>query len=92
MTSACAAQGTPGRAEHVLHPRLVAHVVGGLLVHALDPHGLAHLGERHLELLERADETLDPAHLVPEPGHRLGDLTRVQGVVDSPVPGQPVAQ
>ena len=38
VTSACAAHGHPGLAEHVLHPRLVAHVVGGLLVHALDAH------------------------------------------------------
>ena len=84
--------GHAGFAEHLLHLRLVAHVVGGLLVHPLDPHRLPHLGERHLELFERADEALHPAHLATEPAHRLGDLPRIEGVLDAPVPGQAVAQ
>ena len=66
--------------------------MGGLLVHTLDPHRLPHLGKRHLELFERADEALHPAHLATEPAHRLGDLPRIEGVLDPPVPGQPVAQ
>ena len=64
--------GDPGRLERLLHPRLVAHVERRPDVHALDAHGLAHLRQRHLQLLERADEPVHPAHLAGEPGHRPG--------------------
>jgi len=84
--------GHPGFTEHLLHLRLVAHVASGALVHPLDPHRLPHLGKWHLELLEGADEALHSAHLATEPAHRLGQLPRIEGVLDAPVPGQPVAQ
>ena len=81
-----------GRAQHRLHARLVADVVRGLHVHALDAERLAHLCQRHLQLLQRADQAFDPADLAAEAGHRLGDLARVERVVDPPVPVQAFLQ
>ena len=52
-----------GGPQHLLHPRLVPHVVGGGDVHAGDAEHLAGLGERDLELLERADDPVDLAEL-----------------------------
>ena len=82
----------PGGAQHRLHPGLVPHVHRGLHVHALDAQRLAHLGQRDLQLLQRADQAFHPSHLTTEAGHRLGDLARVECVVDPPVPGQAFLQ
>ena len=50
---------------------------------------LAHLRQRHLQLLEGADQALAPGRSAADsPAHRLGDLPRVERVVDPPVPGQ----
>ena len=76
----------PRLPQHRLHPRLVADVAGGLHVHPFDAQRLADLRQRHLKLFQRADEPLHPAHLAAEPGDRLGDLPRVERVVDPPVP------
>ena len=78
----------PRRGEHLLHPRLVAHVVRGVDVQPRDAQRLTGVGERHLQLLQRADQPLDGPELPRQPGDRLGDLARVQRVVDPPVPGQ----
>ena len=43
--------------------------------------------ERHLQLLERADQALDPAELGAEAADGVGDLLRVERVVDLPVRG-----
>jgi hypothetical protein len=82
----------PGGSQHRLHPGLVADVAGGLDVHPVDAEALADLGQRHLELLERPDDPLHPADLAAQPGHRLGDLARVEGVVDPPVAGELLVQ
>ncbi len=78
----------PGGGEHLLHPRLVAHVVRGRRRPARDAQRLAGVRERHLQLLQRADQPLDRPQLPREPRDGLGDLPRVQRVVDPPVPGQ----
>ncbi len=84
--------GHPGLPEHGLHPRLVAHVVCRGDVHALDPQRLPRLGQRHLQLLEDADDPVHTAQLPPEPGDRVRELPWVQGVVDAPVPGELLPQ
>ena len=77
-----------GGAQHGLHPGLVPDVERGLLVHARDAERLPDLGQRHLELLQGADQTFDPAHLAAQAGDRLGDLPGVERVVHPPVAGE----
>jgi hypothetical protein len=48
------------RAEHLLHAVLVAEVAGDGGVDPLDAERVARLGHRHLELLERARQPVDP--------------------------------
>jgi hypothetical protein len=61
-------------------------------VHARDAQRVAGLRERHLQLLERADEARDRPQLLRQPRHGVGDLPGVQRVVDAPVPGQVAGQ
>ena len=51
----------PGPAQDLLHAVLVAEVAGDLAAHPLDAEAIAGVGERHLHLLEVADEPVDPA-------------------------------
>ena len=81
-----------GGSEHRLHPRLVPDVVGGLLVHAVDPELAADLGERHLQLFQGADQPLDSTELTAQATDGVGDLLRVKRVGHPPVTGQRFAQ
>jgi hypothetical protein len=74
--------------QYRLHPGLVPHVERGLHVHPVDTQCLAHLGQRHLQLLQSADQAFHRPHLPAQAGHRGGDLARVERVVDPPVPVQ----
>ena len=60
------------RGEHLLHPGLVPHVVGGRGVHARDAQRVAGLRERHLQLLEGAHQPFDraPAAATARPRRR----------------------
>ena len=81
-----------GAGQHRLHLRLVPDVgrdVGG---HPLDAQRVPGLGERHLELLEGADQPLDVADLPGESAHRVDDLLRVQGIGHLPVTGERLPQ
>jgi hypothetical protein len=66
--------------------------VGGRGVHARDAQRVAGLRERHLQLLEGAHQPFDRAQLPRQPGHRVGDLPRVQRVVHTPVRGEVAGQ
>ena len=91
-TSACRAHGIPAAWNVSFICDLSRTLQRGPHVHALDAEGLADLRQRHLQLLEGADEPVHPAHLAREAGHRPGQLTRVERVLHPPVPGQPPAQ
>ena len=70
--------------EDRLHPGLVAEVARNLSSHPLDAKGVADLAERHLKLLEHAEEGIDAAEM---PGHdpgSVGNLLRI-GAVGHPV-------
>ena len=71
----------PGGAEDAFHLGLVPDVVRGGHVHPRDADSVSDLGERHLELLESTDQTLDAAQLAAEPPYGAGDLLRVERVV-----------
>ena len=60
--------------EHRLHPRLVPHVVGGGGVHARDAQRVADLGQRHLQLLEGADQPFDRPQLPLRPARRASAI------------------
>lgn len=79
-------------AEHLLHPGLLAHVPRGVLVHARYAECSPGLRQRHLELLQDADEPLDLPDLGGQPPDRVDQLLRVERVGDLPVPGDRLAQ
>ena len=91
-TRACRAHGIPAACSTSFICDLSRTLTRGAHVHALDAEGLADLRQRYLQLLERADQPVHPAHLPGEAAHRPGQLTRVERVVDPPVRVQPLAQ
>ncbi len=76
-----------GGLEHRLHARLVAEVVGDAGRDAVDPEALAHLRQRHLEVLEDGDQPVDRPEPLAERGDGAGELIGVEAVVDPPVAG-----
>ena len=74
-----------GRAKRVLHLRLVPEALRDVNPHAGDAERLAHLGERHLELLVGAKESVDRADTARQLACRPQQLVRVQDVVHAPV-------
>ena len=80
--------GHARRPQHVLHPRLLAEVLRGLLGHPLDAEAVAHVPERHLQLLEHADQAVHATQVLGERSGCIGDLLRVGGVVDAIVTGE----
>jgi hypothetical protein len=78
----------PGGVQHLLHPRLVAHVARGGDVEPGDAERLPDLRERHLQLLQGPDQPLHRPELPGQALHGIRDLPRVQRVVHPPVPGE----
>jgi len=66
--------------------------VRGRRVHARDAQLLAHLRDRHLQVLEHADQPLHPADVLVHRLDATGDLRGVQRIVDAPVRGEAVPE
>ena len=52
------------------------------------PSCVAHLAERHLQLLERADQPVDAAEMVAHERDRVRELVGIEAVLDLVVPGE----
>ena len=74
--------GYAGALQDGLHARFVAEVLRHLGAHAFDTQRVAHLAQRDLQLLEGADQAARRADLARETAHRVGDLLRIEAVVD----------
>ena len=66
--------------------------MGHLGAHARDAQRVADLAERDLQLLEHAEEAVDPAEVAAHRPRRVGDLLRVGAVGDPVMPRERGAQ
>jgi len=80
------------RRQHRLHLRLVADVGRHPLRHPLDAQHVSGLGQRHLQLLQSADQPLHLPDLTGQAADRIDDLLRVESVGDLPMPDQGLLQ
>ena len=74
--------GQAVRAQHVLHPRLVAEIVCRRGAHPRESECVAQFAERHLEILERAQQPVDPPEFRGELSEPGVDPLRRQRVLD----------
>ena len=74
------------RLEHGFHARLVAKVEGNLGSHARDTEGITDLAERDLQLLERAEQSVDAAEVPRHQPGCVGHLLWVDAVGHAVMP------
>ena len=84
--------GQAVRPQNVLHAGLVAEVARRPRAHPLDSEGVSQFAERYLQLLERAQQPVDPAEFAGEPAQPDVDALRRQRVVDPGVRRDPPPQ
>ena len=87
-----AGTGNPRCPQHVLHSRLVPEVSRRLDAQPRNPECLPYLGERNLQLLQRAQQSFGSSDPSLQPLHRFADLHRVEAVLDLTVARQRRAQ
>ena len=78
----------PGGAQHLLHPRLVAHVARGPDVRARDAERLADLARAAPAAARARRSAGRPGRAAREATHGVGELPRVERVVHAPVRGE----
>jgi hypothetical protein len=78
--------------QHAFHTGLVAKVPRRLGTQPADAQRIAHLTQRHLQILEHSNQTLDWPEALRAAACRIRDLLRVEPVRDAVVSRQPLTK